>query len=260
MKDLSIKCRNKGRLIAQKGGYLMNLSVRKIVMSGILGAITILLGATGWGFIPVPTPAGHATIMHIPTILGGVLEGPVVGLITGAIFGLFSLLRPGAAFFTDPLVAVLPRLFIGVTAYLTYMAAKKMKSGPASVFAGMVALAITAYLVYSSTQVYSTLVSIITGIAGVGLTVLLVYAAHRWNLVVACVLAGLVGSLTNTILVLGMATIRNYLTFEVSVSVAILHGVPEAAVAAILTVFLVKGIQRIRGFDSAQPQNGALPR
>lgn len=238
----------------------MQLSVRKIVMSGILGAVTILLGATGWGFIPVPTPAGHATIMHIPTILGGVLEGPVVGLVTGAIFGLFSLLRPGAAFFTDPLVAVVPRLFIGVTAYLSYAAAKKMKSGPAGIFAGVVALAITAYLVYSSAQVYSTLTSVITGIAGVGLTVLLVYAAHRWNLVVACVLAGLVGSLTNTILVLGAATLRQYLTFEVSVSVAFLHGIPEAAVAAILTVILVKGIKRIRGFDNSLPDQGNLPR
>ena len=57
-----------------------------------------------------------------------------------------------------------------------------MKSGPAGVFAGVVALAITAYLVYSSTQVYSTLTSVITGAAGVGLTVLLVYAAHRWKL------------------------------------------------------------------------------
>ena len=69
-----------------------------------------------------------------------------------------------------------------------------MKSGPAGIFAGVVALAITAYLVYSSAQVYSTLTSVITGIAGVGLTVLLIYAAHRLNLVVACVLAGLVGS------------------------------------------------------------------
>jgi uncharacterized membrane protein len=170
----------------------MNLSVRKIVISGILGAISILLGVTRLGFIPVPTPAGHATIMHIPVILGGVLEGPVVGLITGAIFGLFSFLQPGAPFFADPLVSVLPRLFIGVVSYLVY------------------------------------------------------FATRRINNVLACVLAGAFGSITNTVLVLGMATMRDYLPAEVSISVGVLHGVPELIIAAILTVILVKGIQRIR--------------
>lgn len=170
----------------------MNLSVRKIVISGILGAISILLGVTRLGFIPVPTPAGHATIMHIPVILGGVLEGPVVGLITGVIFGLFSFLQPGAPFFADPLVSILPRLFIGIVSYLVY------------------------------------------------------YSTKRINTILACVLAGAFGSATNTVLVLGMATWRGYLPSEVSVSIGLLHGLPELVVAAILTVILVKGIQRIR--------------
>ncbi len=170
----------------------MSLSVRKIVISGILGAISILLGVTRLGFIPVPTPAGHATIMHIPVILGGILEGPVVGLITGAIFGLFSFLQPGAPFFADPLVSVLPRLFIGPVSYLVYASTKKI------------------------------------------------------NIVLALVLAGIFGSATNTVLVLGMATWRGYLPSEVSISIGVLHGLPELVVAAILTVILVKGIKRIR--------------
>ncbi len=177
----------------------MSLSVRKIVISGILGAISILLGVTRLGFIPVPTPAGHATIMHIPVILGGVLEGPVVGLITGAIFGLFSFLQPGAPFFADPLVSVLPRLFIGIVAYLIYVSTKKI------------------------------------------------------NNILALVLAGAFGSATNTVLVLGMVTLRGYLPPEVSLSIGILHGVPELVVAAILTVILVKGIQRIRTTEDKLP-------
>jgi uncharacterized membrane protein len=170
----------------------MSLSVRKIVISGILGAISILLGLTRLGFIPVPTPAGHATIMHIPVILGGVLEGPVVGLITGLIFGLFSFLQPGAPFFADPLVSIFPRLFIGVVSYLVY------------------------------------------------------YSTRKINTVLACALAGAIGSATNTVLVLGMATWRGYLPPEVSISIGLLHGIPELVVAAILTVILVKGINRIR--------------
>jgi uncharacterized membrane protein len=55
--------------------------VRKIVVSGVLGAIITLLGSLGTagpGFIPVPTPAQHATTLHVPVIIGGILEGPVV--------------------------------------------------------------------------------------------------------------------------------------------------------------------------------------
>jgi uncharacterized membrane protein len=63
-----------------------------------------------------------ATILHIPAILGGILEGPLVGALVGFFFGLFSFLRPSSPIFSDPLVAFLPRLFIGVVAYYIYRA------------------------------------------------------------------------------------------------------------------------------------------
>ena len=171
----------------------MQLTVRKIVISGILAAITILLGVTGLGFVPVPfTPVTNATIMHVPVILAGVLEGPLVGLITGAIFGLFSFLRAGDPLMMDPLISVLPRLFIGVTAYVVY------------------------------------------------------YVLKNRHLLLACVMAGIVGSLTNTVLVLGMAVIRGFMPVELAVFTGITHGLAEAGLAAILTVILVTGIQRVR--------------
>ncbi len=198
----------------------MNLSVRKIVISGILGAITILLGVTRLGFIPVPTPAGHATIIHIPVILGGILEGPAVGLITGAIFGLFSFLQPGAPFFADPLVSIFPRLFIGVVSYLVYFLSKK-------------ALNLNARPVLNTGPGEGAA----TGSTGPGSNI---------SRILPCLLAGAFGSATNTVLVLSMATWRGYLPSEVSISIGFLHGVPELIVAAILTVILVQGIQRIR--------------
>lgn len=115
----------------------MNLSVRKIVVAGLMGAISIFLAVTRLGFIPVPNVSGNATIMHVPAILGAVLEGPVVGLIIGGIFGIFSWLQATNALFADPLVAVLPRLFIGVTAYYIYAALRK-KPWAALVAAGIV--------------------------------------------------------------------------------------------------------------------------
>jgi uncharacterized membrane protein len=69
-----------------------NKTVRTIVVSGVLAAIQLALGITGIGFIPLPTGV-NATILHIPAILAGVMEGPVAGLAVGGIFGLFSFLR-----------------------------------------------------------------------------------------------------------------------------------------------------------------------
>ena len=114
------------------------LDIRKIVITGILAAIAILLGVTRLGFIPVPNLSGSATIMHVPAIIGGVMEGPLVGLLVGGIFGIFSWLQATVPFFKDPLVSIVPRLFIGVTAYYSYALARKQNEYLALVVAGIV--------------------------------------------------------------------------------------------------------------------------
>ena len=88
---------------------------RKIVVAGILGAISIFLGITKWGFLPWIGGAS-ITIITVPVVIGAVLEGPVVGLAIGLIFGVFSLLQAAAApngpidvLFTNPLVSELTR-------------------------------------------------------------------------------------------------------------------------------------------------------
>jgi uncharacterized membrane protein len=91
----------------------MKLNTRQIVISGLLVALALVLGVTGLGFIPVPTPAGAATLMHIPVELAGILEGPVVGSFVGLIFGLFTL-----RFLADPRVVIPARLLIGIVSYL----------------------------------------------------------------------------------------------------------------------------------------------
>jgi uncharacterized membrane protein len=114
------------------------LTVRRIVIAGVLGAIAILLGVTRLGYIPVPTAAGNATIMHIPAVIGGIMEGWGVGMIIGLIFGVSSFLNATVPLFKDPLVAILPRLFIGVTAYLTYVGLKRTNEYLAIGVAGFV--------------------------------------------------------------------------------------------------------------------------
>ena len=97
---------------------------RQLTIVGMLSAITVILGLTGYGFVPLPM--AKATIMHIPVIIGAVLEGPAVGVMVGLLFGLFSIFQNMIApnilsfAFLNPLVSVLPRVLIGLTAYYCY--------------------------------------------------------------------------------------------------------------------------------------------
>jgi len=100
------------------------MSTKKVTIAGMLGAFSVVLSMTPIGFIPIPMLGVNATTMHIPVIIGAILGGPFVGTIVGLIFGVSSFLRVGSPFFADPLVSILPRLFIGVMSYYTYKAFK----------------------------------------------------------------------------------------------------------------------------------------
>src|SRR2546428_888574 len=91
---------------------------RDISVAGVVGALAAARGYTPLGFIAFPTPAGSATTMHIPVIVAGVLAGPFVGAFVGAVFGVISLLRAGTPAFSTPLIAIGPRILIGVVAAL----------------------------------------------------------------------------------------------------------------------------------------------
>ena len=119
-------------------GSIFRLDTRRIVVAGILGGIVVFLGATQLGFIPVPIPLiGSATIMHIPAILGGALEGPVVGLLAGGIFGIYSWLYAEVPLVKDPIIAIGPRLLIGVVAWAVFVAFKDRNVYLASVLSGV---------------------------------------------------------------------------------------------------------------------------
>lgn len=100
------------------------LSIRQITTVGMLSAISIFLGITGLGFIPLPTM--RATIMHVPVIIGAIIEGPVVGSLVGLVFGLFSMYQnftapgPTSFIFWNPIVAIIPRVLVGIVAYYIY--------------------------------------------------------------------------------------------------------------------------------------------
>jgi len=154
----------------------VNRTTRKIVIAGVMGAISIFLGATHLGFIP--WLAGAAlTIMHVGAF--SLLQGAIAP--TG----------PADVWFTNPLVSILPRLLIGPVAWLVYKALK------------------------------------------------------RANEIVALAVAGVAGSLTNTILVLGALGLFRFLPWALIRTIAVTNGLPEAVVAAIITVAVVAAWKRI---------------
>lgn len=100
------------------------LGLKQLTTVGMLSSISVVLGVTGYGFVPLPI--AKATIMHVPVIIGAILEGPLVGMLIGLLFGVFSIIQNIMApnilsfVFYNPLVSVMPRVLIGLTSYYAY--------------------------------------------------------------------------------------------------------------------------------------------
>lgn len=106
------------------------IDVRRLVIIGVLSGISMMLSMTPLGFIPIGPV--NATIMHIPVIIGAVLEGPIVGFAIGLIFGLTSLIRaftmPTVTSFLmmNPIVSILPRVIMGVASFYIFAGVYKI--------------------------------------------------------------------------------------------------------------------------------------
>lgn len=162
------------------------LSIRQMTMIGMLSAISIFLGITGLGFIPLPTM--RATIMHVPVIIGAIIEGPVVGALVGLVFGLFSMYQnftapgPTSFIFWNPIIAIIPRVLVGIVAYYVYRAlCRKIKKESISIAiasllasftntAGVLSLAYLFYLEKYSAALGINPDTAAVAIAGIGIT------------------------------------------------------------------------------------------
>ena len=192
---------------------------RKLVVAGMLSAVTMVLGLTPLGIIPIGPL--NATILHVPVIIGAVLEGPVVGFVIGLIFGLFSLYRAAvggsvlAPLFLNPVVTILPRVLIGPVAYY--------------VFRGISHLTRKRALSVGAAAVAGTLTNTI-GVMGL---IFILYAQQY---------ADLMGISRQAIL-----------------SASAVNGIPECILAAVVTVAVVLAVWKLTGSGphSGEPHSGS---
>lgn len=188
------------------------MSVRQLSIAGLLVGITIFLGISGYGFIPLF--AVNATILHIPTIIGAMAAGPKVGAMTGFFFGMFSFIQafrsPAVmmqfASSYNPLytliICVVPRVAIGWIAWKLF----RILPGKLVVRAGGAAV-ITTFL---HTVMFLSLFYLLVGVP---------FAQHQGvsPVAVAEMLAGIAGA----------------------------NGIPEAIVAGVITAPILSALYRI---------------
>jgi uncharacterized membrane protein len=100
-------------------------SARRIAVIALLGAISVVLGSTPLGYIPL-FGILQVTLMHIPVIIAAIVEGPIAGMIVGLIFGVSSIIvglsSPLGPIFMNPMVSVFPRVMIGLVSAYVYKA------------------------------------------------------------------------------------------------------------------------------------------
>lgn len=193
---------------------------KKLVIMAMFCAIMAVMALTNIGIIPLGFM--NATTLHIPVILCAVLLGPKEGMFTGFLFGVISMLtatfRPGiTAFlfspfyqseFSNPLYSILicfiPRILIGAVAGFAYKGFSKTKLPSALSFG------ITGFLGSMTNTVF---------VMG-GVYLLFGEAYASINEIAMSALGGVIGSVVLT------------------------NGVPEAVIAAVLTIAIGKPVEK----------------
>lgn len=196
-----------------------------LVQMAIFSALIIVLAFTPFiGYIPLGFT--RATIIHIPVIIGSLMLGPKKGAVLGGVFGLTSFINNTinptlTSFVFTPfyslgeysggigsvIICFVPRILIGVVPFYVYRLIKKLSKKD--------------------------------GVSSVGL-----------------VAAGLSGALTNTLLVMNLIFLFFRDSYASANGVAAnavygfilgiigMNGVPEAIVAAVITLVLGKTLMK----------------
>lgn len=121
--------------IKAKGSTMFTTA--RMTRIAVLGAISIVLSITPLGYIPVSLIGLQITFMHVPVIIASIVDGYTGGIIVGLIFGITSLIHGQSTILApvliNPMVSVVPRIFIGVISAWVY---KKTKNSGITAIAG----------------------------------------------------------------------------------------------------------------------------
>ncbi|MPQ43115.1 ECF transporter S component [Clostridium tarantellae] len=237
---------------------------RKLVIIGMLSSISIFLGLTGLGFIAIPPV--KATIMHIPVIIGAILEGPIVGGLIGLVFGLFSMYQsftaptPTSFIFWNPLIALLPRILIGVGSYYIYIwliKGVKKNIKLTSIVTSLILSILMFLTIFSITK--SSLIALVVSVILFILssTVMLKFKHKNKCEALSIGTSAVLGTLINTIGVLGLTYIFYLEKYASALSISkeaasatlltigVTNGIPEAFISAIIAIPVIIGVSKV---------------
>lgn len=204
--------------------------IRKMTLTALFIGIILLLNFTPIGYIQLPFI--KATIIHVPVIIGSILLGPGVGAGLGAVFGLTSLYKNT---FAPTLLSFAFSPFIPV---------------PGTGAGSWAALGVT------------FLPRILVGVVPSYIYRLLNRCLGVKGNVAALALSGVAGSMTNTLLTMHLifflfrsAYGKAYnltvdAVYKTILTVIFANGIPEAALAAVITAAVCRALQKYEKLNS----------
>jgi len=242
----------------------VSTKTQKMTLAAILSAITVVLGITQIGFIPVGPI--RATILHIPVIIGGIFGGPIVGIVVGASFGIMSFLQAP----TDPtfapiwaiggfseifliaITAIVPRILIGLVSAYVFKWTKAISKKISMIIFIVVEILAIGFTIYQminniiNAQPY--FVNIIILIALLILIVVIIKDYGKYNMQV--VITAIAGTLTNTLLFILFA--YNFFKFDFAtafkidvttvknlwITAGVTNGLPEILVSIVFVNYI----------------------
>jgi uncharacterized membrane protein len=101
----------------------IRMTHQQLFIAITLSALSVYLTFSGHGYIIVPTSGSWITIIHLPTILAGILGGWVVGGLVGCVFGVSAMVyaaQSDVAVFADVWVSLPPRILVGLMASVVF--------------------------------------------------------------------------------------------------------------------------------------------
>ena len=196
-------------------------NVTFMVQTALLAGIMVVMAFTPLGYIPLPFM--KATTMHIPVIVGACILGMKGGAILGAVFGITSVIQ----------ATIQPNLTSFVFTPF-YSFSPEFQGGFASL-------------------IVAILPRVLIGVIAAWIFELLMKKLKKEN--IAFVTAGFIGSLVNTVGVMGLIWLffgEQYaaaggsdptMLYKVILGVIGLNGIPEAIIAAILTLAIGRALR-----------------